>query len=135
MTRSILNPAVASRLPLGAVPSLQFIAGRLVSVLGLLLFPVAILFGVGMSAEIIEAKLGLGLAAWLLAPITYALGPWYAGFADGQWLPLLINYGAGVIGLPMIVLGKELAGDYMRAELRDTLSALASDPAPASTVK
>lgn len=88
--------------------------GRLLSWLGLALFPLAFVWGTSLCVEVAEAQLGAdaGLAALMLAPISYALVPWYAGLAFDQWLPLLVNYGVGLVGLPLILAGKALAGDY-----------------------
>lgn len=99
--------------------------GRYLSWFGLALFPAAFLWGTSLCVGIAEAELGsdAGFLALLLAPLSYALLPWYAGFALDQWLPLLVNYGVGLVALPMIVLGKTLAGDYLHDTLREQVVA------------
>lgn len=101
------------------------LTGRALSWLGLALFPAAFLWGTSLCVDIAEGQLGAeaGLLALLFAPLSYALVPWYAGFALGQWLPLLVNYGVGMVALPLILLGKALAGDYQRAALREQAEA------------
>ena len=37
--------------------------------------------------------------AFLLAPITAAVGPWVVIIKFGDWLPLLLVYGSGALGI------------------------------------
>ena len=37
--------------------------------------------------------------AFLLAPITVAVGPWFVLIKFGDWLPFLLVYGSGTLGI------------------------------------
>ena len=36
------------------------------------------------------------VVAFLILPVTLAAAPWYAGFVDGDWLPLFVLYGCTI---------------------------------------
>lgn len=84
---------------------------------GLILLSAVAGFVLCLKAVATAAGLGAAVLAGLLAPLTYALVPLYAALAQGDWLPALCNYGASALGLPMILMGKALAGDYAERPL------------------
>lgn len=99
--------------------------GRALAHLGFWLILLSAIAGFGLCLKAVAAAAGLGAAvlAGLLAPLTYALVPLYAGLSQQDWLPALLNYGASALGLPMILAGKALAGDYAeRSMVRDPLA-------------
>lgn len=96
--------------------------GRALASCGFGLILLSAVAGLVLCLKAVASAAGLGAAvlAALLAPLTYALVPLYAGLAQGDWLPALCVYGASTLGLPMILAGKALAGDYAeRSIVRD----------------
>lgn len=51
------------------------------------------------------------VVAFVLAPVTFAAAPWYAGVAWGNWFPLIIGYGGAAAGYFLYWLGSTVAGD------------------------
>jgi len=51
------------------------------------------------------------VAAFAIAPVTFAAAPWYAGVAWGNWLPLFIGYGSMISGGLLFSLGSKISGD------------------------
>ena len=66
-----------------------------------------------MSLRIIHDVTGFwgAAVAFLLFPITFAIVPWYAGFALGSWILLLVSYGGGFFFQLVHMLGNHLAGE------------------------
>lgn len=71
------------------------------------------LWGFLLSLGIISEAAGLwGVAvAVVLAPITIAAIPLYAGLAWGEWIPMVLNYGGGVASALLLYLGAALGGE------------------------
>jgi hypothetical protein len=44
----------------------------------------------------------------VLLPVTYLVAPWYALIAWGMWVPLVIEYGGGIISLLLFIIGSTL---------------------------
>jgi hypothetical protein len=63
-----------------------------------LIFAVCGLWGFVLCLKIVTDHLGFigGVIAFALAPVAFAFAPWYAGIADGNWFPLLLNYGGSI---------------------------------------
>lgn len=51
------------------------------------------------------------VVAFVIAPVTFAAAPWYAGVAWGNWFPLLIGYGGTIGGVLLFGLGSLVSGD------------------------
>jgi hypothetical protein len=71
------------------------------------------LWGFLLSLGIISDAAGFWgvVAAVLLAPITIAATPVYAGFAWGEWVPMALNYGGGLASALLLYLGAALGGE------------------------
>ena len=68
--------------------------------LGILVYLVAGLLGLIICLQIIVEVGGVLLAvvSFFLFPIALGIAPWIPLFADGNWAPLLIVYGGGLVG-------------------------------------
>jgi hypothetical protein len=51
------------------------------------------------------------VVAFVIAPVTSAAAPWYAGVAWGNWFPLVIGYGGPMAGVLLYGLGSLIAGE------------------------
>lgn len=71
------------------------------------------LWGFLLSLEIISEAAGQWgvVVAVVLAPISIAAIPVYAGFAWGEWVPMALNYGGGIASALLLYLGATLAGE------------------------
>ena len=45
-----------------------------------------------------------------LAPALLGLAPWYAGLALGDWFPLLLTYGGGIVAYGLFAIGTAIDG-------------------------
>ncbi len=45
------------------------------------------------------------IIAFFVLPFTLYLAPWYAAFADGNWLPVMVIYGTTVIAGALFFIG------------------------------
>ena len=81
--------------------------GTLLHVLGQLVFAVAGLWGFVLCLGIIFHAAGFWgvVVGLLLGPITFIAAPFYAGFEQGNWFPLLLNYGAVLVGGVLSLVG------------------------------
>ena len=48
-------------------------------------------------------------AAVILFPITFAIAPFYAGFANGEWFPAILNYGGVAVAGALYLLAHLIA--------------------------
>jgi len=62
--------------------------------LGTIIFVGSSLWATILIGSYVYAKIGLVgvIVGVILFPAFYALTPWYAGFVDGYWTPLLVGY-------------------------------------------
>ena len=51
------------------------------------------------------------VVGFVVFPVTFLAAPWYAGITMGNWFPLLICYGGGIIGAILVGLGSSVARD------------------------
>ena len=82
--------------------------GRLLKAAGWVIWTISGIWGLVLCLSIITKAAGFwGLfAAVALAPITFLVAPLYAGFAWGNWFPLLLTYGGGlVVGILQMIGG------------------------------
>ena len=72
--------------------------GALFKVPAFILYIVGGIWGLIICLGIVSSKFGfIGvLVAFFLLPITVYLAPWYAGFAQGNWFPVMLIYGTGI---------------------------------------
>ena len=88
--------------------------GNLLTVVGWIVLIVSGLWGFSLCLAIIVKVAGFwGLvAALFLSPVTFAAAPLYAGFAWGDWFPLVLNYGGGIAALILIGIGEAMSGKH-----------------------
>ena len=87
--------------------------GGFIKVAGWIVFAVTGLWGFFLCLGIISKAAGFwGLvAALFLGPVTFVAAPLYAGFAWGNWFPLVLNYGGGIAAAVLISIGSALSGE------------------------
>jgi hypothetical protein len=87
--------------------------GAIFKVPGMILYFVGGLWGLFVCLGIVADTLGFigAVVALFLLPFTLYLAPWYAGFADGNWFPLLLVYGSGVGAMILIGVGSAIDRD------------------------
>jgi len=85
--------------------------GGLFKVVGWIVFAVSGLWGFFLCLGIISQVAGFwGIVACLiLGPITFVAAPLYVGFAWGNWFPLVLNYGGGLVATVLIGIGSTLS--------------------------
>lgn len=71
------------------------------------------LWGMILTVGIVSDVAGfLGVCiGFILFPVMFVAAPWYALVAWGDWLPLLVCYGGGILFAMLYVLGQTIAGD------------------------
>ncbi len=89
------------------------ILGSIFNVLGVIIWVIFGLWGFIIEVAIVNQVAGFwGLVvAFMLLPITLAVTPWYALVAWGNWFPLVIVYGGGIVGTLFFGIGSAIAGD------------------------
>lgn len=87
--------------------------GKLIKGCGYIIFAISGLWGFFLCLAIITEAAGFwGLVvSFFVAPITFVAAPFYAGFAWGNWFPLILNYGGGIVACALIAIGDKLTGD------------------------
>ena len=50
------------------------------------------------------------VVGFFVAPVTFIAAPWYAAVAWGNWFPLVICYGGGIVASVLMLLGKAVGG-------------------------
>jgi hypothetical protein len=81
--------------------------------IGYAVFAIGGLWGFVLDLQILNRVGGflLVLVGFFIAPITFALAPWYAGIAWGWWFPLILSYGAGILAVTLTAIGTSLSRD------------------------
>ena len=87
--------------------------GSLLKGTGFLVWAVAGIWGFFLCIGIIAHAAGFWgiVAAIFLGPITYIAAPLYAGFAHGDWFPLILNYGGGLLAMVLVAVGGAMSND------------------------
>ena len=87
--------------------------GNLIKAAGWIVLVVTGLWGFFLCLAIISQAAGFWgiVAALFIGPVTFVAAPLYAGFAWGNWFPLVLNYGGGIAGAILIGLGSAMSGD------------------------
>lgn len=84
--------------------------GSIFKIPGYLIYFVGGLWGFAICLGIVADKFGTigGAIALILFPFTLTLAPFYAGFANGNWLPLALVYGSGIVGTILVAIGSAI---------------------------
>ena len=61
----------------------------------------------------LEPSLALIIACFVFFPFVLAVAPFYAAFALGDWLPIGVVYGGGLVCVGMAGLGVLVAGESL----------------------
>ena len=87
--------------------------GAIFKVPGMILYVIGGFWGLFICLGIIYSKLGfLGtLVSLFLLPITLYLAPWYAGLVDGNWKPVIVVYGSGIVAAVLVGIGSLIDKD------------------------
>lgn len=78
-------------------------------------------------AETLGTSVFIEVISVVLTPFLLMLAPWYEGLVHGDWFPLLLVYGGGILGLVLIGIG------LMINELTVKMSNASSAKAPRRT--
>ncbi|QSR89294.1 DUF805 domain-containing protein [Methylacidiphilum caldifontis] len=84
----------------------KFIATSFI-VSGWIIYAVTAVVSFILNLSIVIKVVGFwgGLIAFMVLPITLIFAPWYAGFAQHNWLPLIVTYGGTILGAGFIAIG------------------------------
>jgi hypothetical protein len=87
--------------------------GNIFKILGGIAFAIFGFWGFILELKIIGQVAGFwGFVIGLfVAPITFIAAPWYAGLVLGNWFPLLIGYGGGIVALILFGIGSAISRD------------------------
>ncbi|SRR5260370_11126980 len=75
-----------------------------------IIYAIGGIWGLIVCLGIIADKFGTigAVIAFFLAPIALYLAPWYAGFANGNWFPVLLIYGTSIGAAVLYPLDQQL---------------------------
>ena len=87
--------------------------GSIFKVPGLIVGFLGGVWGFFICIGIVKAKLGfMGvILGMMFFPFIISLAPWYAGFAHGNWMPLIVVYGSGIAAVTLFAIGSILDKD------------------------
>lgn len=87
--------------------------GGFFTILGYIAFVVFGLWGFIIELIIVNYVAGFWgmVVGFMILPVTLIVAPWYALVAWGNWFPLLIVYGGGILGFIMVGIGMMIRGD------------------------
>lgn len=87
--------------------------GSILKNTGMVVWVVAGIWGFFLCLGIISDVAGFwGIIAGLfLGPITFVAAPLYAGFEQGNWFPLILNYGGGMVAMVLFGIGSMISDD------------------------
>src|SRR5659263_695286 len=85
-------------------------------VLGVIVFAIFGLLGFIIELGILNQVIGYwgSVIAFVLFPITFTVAPWYALIARGNWSPLVIVCGGGILAAILFYIGSAIAPDEMQ---------------------
>jgi hypothetical protein len=74
---------------------------------GFLIYIVCGLWGTFICFQIIADNFGniIAIISLIIAPALLGLAPWYAGISHGDWLPLALIYGGGILATALVTIG------------------------------
>jgi hypothetical protein len=89
------------------------ILGGIFKVLGGIMFFVFGLWGFIVELAIVNHVAGFWgvVIGIMILPVTLIAAPWYALVAWGNWVPLAIVYGGGIVAAVFFGIGSLIAGD------------------------
>ena len=81
--------------------------GSLFKIPGYIVYGVGGLWGFLTCLSIVFNTLGFigGVLALMFLPFTLAIAPWYAIIKEGNWFPLILVYGSGLVGTILLAIG------------------------------
>lgn len=81
--------------------------GAIFKVPGYIVYLLGGLWGLVICLGIVKAKLGLlgVIVGFFIFPVVLYLAPWYSGFADSNWMPVMVVYGSGIAAMVLIGIG------------------------------
>jgi hypothetical protein len=84
--------------------------GGIFTVVGWIGWIVLGIWGFLLDLSIISHAAGFWgvVIGFFVAPVTFIAAPWYAGIAWGNWFPVLICYGGGIVASIFMVVGKSI---------------------------
>lgn len=87
--------------------------GSIFKIPGYLIYFIGGLWGFAICLGIVANKLGtiLAVISLFFFPVTLVVAPFYAGFANGNWLPLALVYGSGILGTVLVAIGSAIDKD------------------------
>lgn len=87
--------------------------GSIFKVPAILVWVLGGIWGLFICMGIIYDELGFlgAVIAFFVLPFTLYLAPWYAGFADGNWQPVMVIYGATITAAALYFIGSLIDGD------------------------
>lgn len=79
---------------------------------GILLYVVCGFWGLVICFGIVKGALGTfwALVSLFFFPFLLGLAPWYEGLANGDWFPLVLVYGGGILASILITVGGGMNG-------------------------
>lgn len=85
--------------------------GGLIKVVGWIVFAVTGLWSFFLCLGIIKTAVGFwgAFAALILGPVAFVAAPLYAGFALGDWFPLVLGYGGVIATAVLFGIGSALS--------------------------
>lgn len=89
------------------------ILGGILKVLGGIAFAIFGLWGLIIELAIINQVAGFWgvVIGFILLPVMFVVAPWYALVEWGNWFPLLIVYGGGILAATLFGIGSAIASD------------------------
>ncbi len=90
--------------------------GSILKVLGYIIFAIFGLWSFIIDLTIVYQAAGFWgfIIAFTVFPITFVAAPWYALFIQGNWFPLVIGYGGGIVAAILFYIGSAIAPDEMQ---------------------
>ena len=80
---------------------------------GYLIFIICGIWGLFICFGIVQNITGTLFAflSLFLFPLVATLAPLYEGVVNGNWFPLLLIYGGGILSMTLIAIGSKIDGD------------------------
>jgi hypothetical protein len=87
--------------------------GNLLKIPAGLIYVIGGFWGFFICIGIVHDKLGFigAVISFFLLPFTIYLAPWYVAFVDGNWHPLIVIYGSGIVAFILAFVGTLIDGD------------------------
>ena len=81
--------------------------GAIFKVPGYIVYGLGLLWGIVICLGLVIAKFGIisGFIGLVFSPVTLYISPWYFGFTDSNWHPLMVVYGSGIAAIILISIG------------------------------